>query len=110
MAAMLPVGGQAATAGKIARRLPRHHIFPQRRDLAKQFKNAGIKIHKHTLELPEALHKACHAGGSRGGAWNKAWEDFFKNNPNATAQDIYKQAGKMIYEFGLDGRPVVPYR
>ena len=110
MAAMLPVGGQAATAGKIAGRLPRHHIFPQRRDLAKQFKNAGIKIHKNTIELPEALHKACHAGGPRGGAWNKAWEDFFKNNPNATAEDIYKQAGKMIYEFGIDGRPVVPYR
>ncbi len=91
------------------RRDPKHHIFSQREDLASEFNRRGINIHEFTRQLPEDLHNALHSGGPRGGAWNQAWEEFFRSNPNATQADVYGQAGKMIYEFNIEG-PLVPYR
>jgi hypothetical protein len=88
----------------------RHHVFPQAADLAERFSRQGINIHDYTLELETDLHRAIPAGGPRGGAWNQAWRDFFEANEDAQAEDIYRHAGKLIYDFGIDGRPLVPYR
>lgn len=62
------------------------------------------------MRIPLALHRQIHSGGPRGGMWNQAWENFFKTNPNATNIDVYKEAGRLIYESQLPGGAVVPYR
>lgn len=43
------------------------------------------------------------------GGWNQKWIEFFDNNPNATAKDIYQFAGKMIDEYGLNNPPIQHY-
>ena len=111
-AAAIPLIGDVANASGVARRATRfHHVFPQAADLARKFAQRGIDIDKYTLEIAEDVHRCIHSGKGfgRGGKWNKAWKDFFEHNPNATPEEIYKHAGKLIYEFGLDGIPVVPY-
>lgn len=110
--AAVPFIGGVANGTRIARRATRfHHVFPQAADLARKFAQRGIDIDKYTLEIAEDVHRCIHSGKGfgRGGKWNKAWKDFFEHNPNATPEEIYKHAGKLIYEFGLDGIPVVPY-
>lgn len=104
----LPNYGALKCPPKIPRN-PFHHIFPQRPDLAAEFRARGINPHDFTMQLPKSLHQEIHSGGPRGGAWNKAWEDFFKANPGATATDIYREAGWLIYQFELPGGPIVPY-
>ncbi len=43
------------------------------------------------------------------GKWNQMWMDFIDNNPNATAEDIYRFAGKMMDDYGLSGLRIHPY-
>jgi RHS repeat-associated protein len=88
---------------------PFHHIFPQRADLAAEFQARGINPHDFTMQIPKPIHQQIHSGGSRGGAWNQAWEDFFGANPSATATDVYKEAGRLIHQFQVPGGPAVPY-
>ena len=88
---------------------PFHHIFPRRADLAAEFSKRGVVIDKFTMQLPRDLHIDLHRGAARGGQWNKAWEDFFKTNPNATDVDIYKNAGKLIHDFEVPGGGVGSY-
>lgn len=111
-AAAIPFVGSTANAANVARRATRfHHVFPQARDLARKFADRGIDIDKYTLELPEAVHRCIHSGKGfgPGGRWNKAWKDFFDKYPDATPEQIYRHAGELIHEFGIDGIPVVPY-
>jgi hypothetical protein len=90
---------------RLRKEFPWHHIFPKRADLAQKFADAGIDIHKYLTELPLADHIRIHSGAPRGGLWNKAWETFFLEHPEALEDPvlIYKQAGWLIHEFGLDG-------
>jgi uncharacterized lipoprotein (TIGR02269 family) len=88
---------------------PFHHIFPQRADLAERFAQAGVGVDEFTMQLPRDIHQMIHRGGPRGGAWNKAWEDFFAQPGDVTAEDIYRKAGELIYQFQIPGTPVVPY-
>jgi RHS repeat-associated protein len=90
--------------------LPKHHIFPQRGVLSRFFRSRGIDIDAYALQLPVQVHRRIHAGGAFGGAWNAAWETWINANPNATVEEIARQAGRMIYEFGLDGYPLVRYK
>ncbi|MCC6794076.1 MAG: TIGR02269 family lipoprotein, partial [Candidatus Hydrogenedentes bacterium] len=90
-------------------RSPFHHVFPQRPDLAKRFTDLGIDPNQFTMQIPKSLHDAIHSRGSRGGAWNRAWSSFFELYPDASAEDVYREAGRLIYEFQLPGGPVVPY-
>jgi len=96
-------------AAKNLQKDPFHHLFPQRADLAAEFSKRGVDIKRFTMQIPKDLHVEIHSGGPRGGIWNKAWEDFFRVNPNVTDIEIYQQAGKVIYEMELPGGPVVPY-
>jgi RHS repeat-associated protein len=99
----------ALPAPKSVPRDPFHHIFPQRADLAAEFQARGINPHDFTMQIPKPLHQQIHSGGPRGGQWNQAWDDYFKANPSATATDVYKEAGRLIYQFDVPGGPVVPY-
>lgn len=49
------------------------------------------------------MHELIHGGGPRGGDWINAWDAWLANNPSATPQDVFKQIGVFIYDFGLDG-------
>jgi hypothetical protein len=33
--------------------------------------------------------------------WNNSWREFFKNNPNASGEQIMQQMNRMADEFGL---------
>jgi len=90
---------------------PKHHIFPQA--FRSQFKRIGIDIDKFTLKIPPELHSFLHAQGDRafpGGIWNSAWDDFFKMNPNATVDDVYKFAAEQMTKYGLSDYAIVSYR
>ena len=115
--AVVPLGGgyptppsaRALPPPTAAARNPFHHVFPQRPDLAARFQARGINPHDFTMQIPKPLHQQIHSGGPLGGRWNQAWQRFFTANPRATATDIYKEAGRLIYEFQLPGGPIVPY-
>ncbi len=80
---------------------PWHHLLPQR--FRTEFARLGINVDDHLVVLPKEMHELIHGGGPRGGDWNNAWEAWLANNPNATPQDVFKQIGVFIYDFGLDG-------
>lgn len=90
-------------------RYVRHHIFPQAADLQIWFTRRGVAIHNFTLVIPEHVHWRIHSGGPSGGLWNAAWRKFRDANREALPEEIYRHAGKLIYEFELMG-PLVPYR
>jgi RHS repeat-associated protein len=106
------LGKAAGRIGGLLKRKPArdpfHHIFPQRPDLARRFEQIGINVDDFTMQIPKPLHDRIH-GGRLGGPWNKAWDKFFVANPRATAEDCYKEAGRLIYQFQLPGGPVVRY-
>lgn len=92
-------------------RIHRHHIMPQRfRDF---FEARGIDIDQFTVELTEGRHlRSIHGRGDAitPGGWNRRWQDFIQDNPNASAREVYQHAGRLMDEFGLRDLPIVPYR
>ncbi len=104
--------GAKGTAGLLeAGKAAEHHLLP--RQFAKFFAQRGIDIHKYTVTLPRATHlKGLHGKGlgDLPGGWNQRWADFIKNNPNATAKDVYQQVGRMMDEFHLSDMAIHPYR
>jgi uncharacterized lipoprotein (TIGR02269 family) len=89
-------------------RWERHHLFPQRWDLAQWFREKGVRIHDYTMILPHDVHVRIHSGGTRGGRWNEAWAAFKNEYPDARPEQIYRHLGKLLYEFELIG-PIQPY-
>ena len=90
-----------------------HHIFPQQFRAA--FEGAGINIDDYTVTLDQTTHlRGVHGGGlpnsGMPGGWNRQWAQFLDTNPGASAQEVYQQAGRMMDDFGLSGRPIHPYR
>jgi uncharacterized lipoprotein (TIGR02269 family) len=82
---------------------PWHHLLPQREDLAEEFARLGIDIEEHLVSIPLEVHVKIHQGAPRGGLWNLAWENFFKENPGATKKDVFMYLGELIHVFKLDG-------
>lgn len=61
-----------------------HHIYPQAKRFSQQWKNAGINIHdpNNMTWWSSSAHKsAAHS-------YNKAWDSFFRQFPNATRQQV----------------------
>jgi RHS repeat-associated protein len=88
-----------------------HHLFPQQfRDA---FKKMGINIDDFTVSVPQnTTHlKGLHGKGFNElpGGWNKAWQQFFTDNPGATAKDAFQFGGSLMDKYGLNGLPVSPY-
>ncbi len=83
-----------------------HHIFPK--EFRVWFERKGIDIDQHTMSLEVEEHRRIHKG-ERGGPWNEAWRRYIEKNQGASKPEIEKQAGRLIYEFGLYGI-VVPFR
>ncbi|AKJ06921.1 putative lipoprotein (TIGR02269 family) [Archangium gephyra] len=87
----------------------KHHIFPQRKTLAKWLTDKGIDIHAFTIRLPRSFHQWLHSGGPQGGQWNEAWRQFIdENRYTASVEDIWRFAGELMLRFGVNG-PLIPY-
>lgn len=87
-------------------RSPLHHVFPQAKNIQKWIASRGINIHKYVVELSEGEHSAVHAKGVN---WNDAWKEFMKTNPNATEQEIFEFAGKLMDKYKISDAPLTNY-
>ena len=69
-----------------------HHIFPKAID---NFKNTDINPNdpRYGIWLDADLHL-----GRRANLYNAAWNDFFKENPNPTTDELFEQARKLMKE------------
>jgi uncharacterized lipoprotein (TIGR02269 family) len=90
--------------------LVKHHIFSQAPDLAEWFRLQGINIHQYTLLISRGVHLRIHSGGSRGGMWNAEWRHFRDTRGNASPEEIWQHAIKLIIKYDLTGAQMVPYR
>nr|WP_286086034.1 DUF2380 domain-containing protein [Brevibacillus sp. NSP2.1] len=88
-------------------------MFPKFRGndkYAKFFKEKGINVDDFTVTLAhgkDSHHlKFIHGQGK----WNETWKAWIDANPNATAKEIFQQAGKMMDEYGLSGIRIHPYK
>ena len=76
-------------------------------------KKAGIKINKYTVRIEQTTHlRGVHGKGicELTGKWNDIWKSFFRQYPNATAKQIYQQAGNMMDDFGLSDLEITKYK
>ncbi|TVS20752.1 MAG: DUF2380 domain-containing protein [Planctomycetaceae bacterium] len=48
------------------------------------------------------MHKA-------GQNWTTTWKRWIDANPNATTQEVFHQAGRMMENFGINHLPIIPY-
>jgi hypothetical protein len=96
------------TIGKI----DKHHVLPQQ--FLPWFIKRGIpNIDDYCIQLSKKTHlKGVHGNGNGAqmpGKWNQLWEDFIKQNPNATPSEIFYHAESLLKRFGLEHLPFVKY-
>ena len=67
-----------------------HHDLPQAKDLKVEFQKRGLDINKARYgRWIDGSPTGNHQNWSY--AFNKAWRDFFKTNPNATMTDVLRE-------------------
>ncbi|GIW98369.1 MAG: hypothetical protein KatS3mg111_1702 [Pirellulaceae bacterium] len=80
-----------------------HHLLPRSKKVRGYFERAGLDIEDFKIPLDQAKHRlkpnGIHTNG--GGNWNRVWEEFFKKNPTASAEEILEQLAKMREQFGI---------
>lgn len=83
--------------GKSGVGMDAHHIFPQARRFQSYFRKAGINIHdpKNLVWWESKAHR------SAARAYNNAWSDFFRANPNATGQQIQIFGESLMKQYGF---------
>lgn len=75
-----------------------HHVFPQKYE--RFFEKRGIHIHLSTVRLPADKHlKWLHGGRDR---WLADWKKWIDENSDASINDVYNFAGKMIHKYDID--------
>lgn len=85
----------------------RHHMLPQDKEFREFFRQAGLNVHEHILELPRSVHKIIHENVPKGFGkfereFNEAWQAFKDTvGPNATAEQILKHRDLLLEEFHL---------
>ena len=88
-----------------------HHLMPQQ--FRKFFEARGIDIDSHTISIGDLSHSRGVHGrglGNMPGRWNQTWRDWINANPNANDADIYRQLGRMMDDYNLQGIPIHSYR
>jgi RHS repeat-associated protein len=86
-------------------RSPLHHVFPQAKAIQRWIASRGINIHEYTLELTEGEHSAIHTMD-----WNREWKAFMEANSQATEQQIFEFAGKLMDKYKISDAPIRHYR
>ncbi len=80
-----------------------HHLLPKSKALKPFFERAGVNIEDFRIPLDVAKHRlkpdGIHTIG--GGNCNKVWKDYFKGNPNASADEILEQLARMREQCGI---------
>jgi RHS repeat-associated protein len=88
-----------------------HHFFPKSTEFRQYFDAADINVEDFVMNMPAELHRqlpdGLHTGTGRGGDWNQSWRDFFRENPNATQEQIFQQGEELIQRFPVI-EPYVP--
>jgi len=81
--------------GGIPKGVQAHHVFPKK--FATQFRNAGINIHnpRYGAWWQAGPHQRAAA------AYNRAWGVFFRDNPNPTAEQIFRFGREIANRYGL---------
>jgi len=95
-----------------APKIHKHHIFPKAKGFQKFWRKAGIHIDDYTVQIEQTTHLRGVHGKGMGklpGKWNSAWKNFFTSSPNASAKQIFQQAGRMMDDFGLSDLAISPY-
>lgn len=81
-----------------------HHIFTNDKELRDRWPQLGINREDYVMLIPESLHNRAPAGvhsRALGPSWNDEWKAFFRARPNASRDQVFEQANKMVNEFGL---------
>jgi len=116
LAALLPIGGQAATSARIFRKgvLARvgvdaaeakgkhaHHVLPKQ--FAEKFSRLGLDVNdpRFGALLDGPAHMQLHNVLK----YNSRWSDWLGKNPNATADDVLRFAEELAREYGYTFRP-----
>lgn len=96
-------------------RMIKHHIFnvfrgnsPGSAKYREFFRSRNIRVDDFTVEMTEGMHQRWIHG--RGRNWTNRWKEWIDANPNATAREVYQQAGRMMEEYGIADLPIIPYR
>lgn len=78
-----------------------HHLLPKQ--FAARFRAAGLNIENFRIPLAASRHvgRAGIHGGPWAQGWNGQWAQFFRQNPNATSQQIMNQLSNMRSSFGI---------
>ena len=78
-----------------------HHVFPQQ--FAPFWNQARILFNNYLIPLTAAAHRLLPNGihTNAGGNWNKVWQQWIEEHPNATPQQIFNQAKQMLQQFGI---------
>ena len=85
-----------------------HHIFSQQ--FRKWFEQHGIDIDAFIVSLERGIHRLKPNGihTTLGGNWNTVWQKWIADHPNASPDEIMKQAKKMLVDFGIGGADTLP--
>jgi hypothetical protein len=76
--------------------LEAHHVLPQA--FESDFTKAGLNI--HAPQFGSWVEASAHRGWSYN--YNQKWTQFFRDNPNVTAQQILEEAQNLAKEFGFN--------
>ena len=81
-------------------KIDQHHLLPKQFRI--QFEKAGLDIEEYKIPMDEASHRL-RPGGLHTGSdnWNKQWEVFFEEFPDAEKAQILAQLNKMKTYHGL---------
>ena len=88
-------------------RAPEHHIFPQADKYRSFFEARGINVDEYTAVLGQGEHEAIHMPGTE--HWNKEWDAFIAGHQNASEQEVFEFAGRLMDKFKISDAPLVTY-
>jgi hypothetical protein len=83
-----------------------HHVFPQ--EMRDWFKAKGVTIDEYTVFISEGEHQAIHLKKNFKG-WNQEWKDFIDTHPNATEQQVFEEAGRLMDKYRISDAEIAPY-
>jgi hypothetical protein len=84
-------------------------VFPQEAKIQQWIAKRGIAIDEYVLELSEGEHQAVHIAGKNWPGWNDHWKAFMEANPNASEQDIFEFAGRLMDKYKISEAPLKTY-